>query len=231
VRVLVCAATRAERDACTRGIVASARSAHEVLLTGVGPLRAARSLAQRLARGVLPDLVVSSGFAGALSPELALSSWIAGARVSEWNGVARVPVETVSLVCAPGLLRCDVPSSSTLMSANDALHDAVPDPASGTPLVGDMESAALAREAGGRGVPFAIVRLISDTPAHPLPSFVSPFAAAMSAPSTASRVAHAGRGLCAAVADPRGVVRLVRESARWLRDLEEGWKTLGPWPA
>jgi hypothetical protein len=231
VRVLVCAATRAERDACSRGIVASSGvAAHEMLLTGVGPLRAARSLAQRLARGVLPDLVVSSGFAGALSPQLALSSWIAGARVSEWNGVARVPVEAVSLVCAPGLLRCDVLSSSTLMSANDALDHAVPTPGSG-PIVVDMESAALAREAGRRGVRFAIVRLISDTPAHPLPSFVSPFAAAMSAPTTASRVAHAGRGLCAAVADPLAVARLVRESASWLRDLEDGWKRLGPWPA
>jgi nucleoside phosphorylase len=199
-----------------------------MLLTGVGPLRAARSLAQRLARGVLPDLVVSSGFAGALSPELALSSWVAGARVSEWNGHARVPVEAVALVCAPGLVRCDVLSSSTLISANDALDDAVPDPGSG--VVVDMESAALAREAGRRGVPFAIVRLISDTPAHPLPSFVSPFAAALSAPTTASRVASAGRGLCAAVADPFAVVRLVRDSARWLRDLEDGWKRLGPWP-
>lgn len=229
MRVLVCAATRAEHDACRRGILASARSGddevHETLLTGVGPLRAAKSLAMRLARGVLPDLVVSSGFAGALGPELALSSWITGARVCEWDGAARVPVEAGALVCAPGLVRCDVVSSSTLMSANRALRRG------SLPMVADMESAALARASGQRGVPFAIVRLISDTPAQPLPAFVSSIASAMAAETTASRLASAGRGLRAALVDPRAVVRLVKDSARWLRDLEEGWKTLGPWPA
>ncbi len=68
MRALVCAATRAEHDACRRGILASRTgvpSAYEMLLTGVGPVRAARSLARRLARGGVPDLVVSSGFAGA----------------------------------------------------------------------------------------------------------------------------------------------------------------------
>lgn len=238
MRVLVCAATRAERDACRRGILAAAAggaaggragggaTTHELLLTGVGPRRAARSLAARLARGSLPDVVVSSGFAGALSPGLALSSLITGARVSEWDGVARVPVDAGVLVCAPGLVRCDVVSSSTLVvSAEDALDG-------GSALaVADMESAALGREAARRGVPFAIVRVISDTPAHPLPAFMSPFAAAMAAEGTASRLASAGRGLRAAVAHPLAVVRLVQESARWLRALEDGWRSLAPWPA
>lgn len=219
MRVLVCAATRAEHGACARGIGAR----HEVLLTGVGPARAARTLAERLARGALPDLVVSSGFAGALTPTLALGSWITGARVSEWDGALRLSVD-VELVCAPGLVRCEVVSSSALVAPSD-----VPGAAT-TPLVADMESAALAREARRRGVAFAIVRLISDTPAHPLPAFVSPFAAALAATTTASRLAAAGRGLAAAAARPRDVVRLVTESGAWLRGLEDGWRALGAWP-
>jgi hypothetical protein len=229
VRTLVCAATRAEHDACRRGIVASggfAASAYETLLTGVGPVRAAQALAARLARGELPDLVVSSGFAGALGHELPLATWATGARVREWDGATSVAidVEGVALVQAPGLAACDVLSSSVVMSqallSDDAAGRAF------APLVADMESAALAREACRRGLSFAVARLISDTPAHPLPAFVSPFAAALAAPAVASRLRAAGRGLCAAALDPRAVVRFVEESSAWLRVLEDGWKRL-----
>jgi hypothetical protein len=223
--ILVCAATGAEHDACNRGILASGRAGHEMLLTGVGPTHAARRLEERLARGVLPDLIVSSGFAGALSSTLALATWITGVRVGEWNGVARVPVEGVSLVAGPpGLVRCEVLSSSALLSGGVTIDEGA------TPVAADMESAALAREAARKDVPFAIVRLISDTPAHPLPQFVSPFAAALSATTMTSRLTSAGRGLREAIADPRGVVRLLRESSVWLRDLEEGWRNLSHWP-
>ena len=243
MRTLVCAATRAEHDACRRGILASGvcTPSYEMLLTGVGPLRAARSLAERFARGDLPDLVVSSGFAGALGSELALSSWVTGVRIREWDGATSVAVELegVALVCAPGLVRCDVLSSSTVMSA-EMTSGAVEhehalehggDPPRSAPLVADMESAALARETCRRGVRFGVARLISDTPAHPLPAFVSPFAAALAAPTAASRLVAAGRGLRAAAGDPRAVARFVGESSAWLRALEDGWKRLGtdPW--
>lgn len=222
-RVLVCAATRAEHDACKRGLLASARSDREMLFTGVGPHRAARSLDERLSRGALPDLVVSSGFAGALSPTIALSSWVTASRVVEWNDGARVPVLGVELVEGPpGLLRCEVVSSSTLLSSKAAgLTDD-----GAEPLVVDMESAALAREAARRGVAFAVVRLVSDTPAKPLPSFLAPFAAAMAATNTSSRVALAGRGIRQALADPRGLLALATEGPEWLRQLEAGWQTL-----
>jgi hypothetical protein len=224
--VLVCAATRAEADACRRGIAAAGRLAHEVLVTGVGPRRAAQSLGARLARGAHPALVVSSGFAGALSPTLGVSSWITGIRLSEWSGVVRVPVEGVALVEGPaGLVRCEVLSSSALALASTTTPDDL------APLAVDMESAALARAAGRNGIAFAVVRMISDTPTHPLPAFLLPVAAALSATTLASRLAFTGWALCGAAANPRGVVRLVRESSAWLRDLEEGWRRLGPWPA
>ena len=70
------------------------------------------------------------------------------------------------------------------------------------PVVVDMESAALARVAARWGVAFAVVRLISDTPAHPLPAFSAPFASAMAATTTGSRLSLAGRGLFGAIADP-----------------------------
>jgi hypothetical protein len=227
-RVLVCAATRAERDACRRGIDA-AGAGHETLLTGVGPDRAARALAERLARGELPELVVSSGFAGAVGPAPELASWISAISVSEWNGVARSPVGGLALVLPSELRRCAVVSSRVLVTrgARSALAAGGPETTGDAPpVVVDMESAALARTAAGHGVAFAVVRLISDTPAHPLPAFLAPFTAALSATSVASRLALAGRGLSGALADPRGVVRLAREGAAWLRELETGWSRL-----
>jgi len=196
-----------------------------MLLTGVGPHRAAHSLEMRLARGERPDLVISSGFAGALSPTLALSSWVSGARVGEWNGARAVPVDGVALVKGPpGVVRCEVCSSSELavggaMTLADAAH----------PVVVDMESAALARVATRWEIAFAVVRLISDTPAHPLPAFSAPFASALAAMAAGERLSLAGRGLVGAMVDPRGVVRLVRQSLACLRELEAGWQRHAEW--
>jgi hypothetical protein len=231
-RVLVCAATRTERDACKRGIdtfVHSTSASHEVLCTGVGPSRTARSLADRLARGPLPDLVISSGFAGALGPELAISSWISGVSVDEWTGGHRTPVDGVKIVLGPAdFVRCDVLSSNELVTdlGGDAL--ACKD---GRPLVVDMESAALARETSDKGVPFAVLRLISDTPAHPLPSFMAQVTAALAAGSATSRITHGARGLGGLVRNPRGALRLATEGPAWLRQLEAGWVGLAAWSA
>ncbi len=188
-----------------------------MLLTGVGPQRAARALAARLAHGSLPDLVVSSGFAGALTTTLALSSWITAVRLCEWEGDSRVAVEDVELLPAfPHLVACEVLSSSTL--ASTVLEGA-------DPIAVDMESVALAREAGRRGVPFTVVRLVTDTPAQPLPAFLAPFTAALAATTSRARVAHAARGIRSALADPRAAAQLLADGPRWLRALEEGWRT------
>jgi hypothetical protein len=214
-RVLVCAATKAEHDACKRGI-ARADARHEMLVTGVGPVRAARALAERLSRASLPDRVVSSGFAGALSASLALSTWITAATLAEYGHEdddehSRVPVEAFA-----GLVACEVRSSDTLVSGE------VPG-RSGLPIAVDMESVALARECARRGVAFTVVRLVSDTPAHPLPAFLSPFTSALAATEAAARIGHAARGVRAALADPRGVGRLLADGPMWLRRLEDGW--------
>jgi hypothetical protein len=180
----------------------------------------------------LPDVVVSSGFAGALSPTLALSSWITGVRVSEWDAgdSLLLEVDGVALVYAPGLEHCDVISSRTLVVPGSS--SPLPDqpnasPRANVPCVVDMESAALAREARRRGVGFAVARLVSDTPAHPLPAFMAPFATALAATAAGERLVAGGRGLYAAAGDPRAVVRFLTESAAWLRALEDGWTRLG----
>ncbi|MDB4935240.1 MAG: rane protein-like protein [Labilithrix sp.] len=220
-RVLVCAATRAERDACERGIAGAAAPAgfeHEVLLTGVGPVRAARALDERLGRGAHPDLVVSSGFAGTLSTTLALSSWITAARLAADPGERVTKVEAY-----PGLIACEVRSSMTLVKAAAAPRSAGRD--DGLPIAVDMESVALAHEAARRGVSFSVARLVSDTPSDPLPDLLSPITSALAATRTLTRLGFAARGVRAALADPRGLVRLLADGPTWLRRLEEGWRS------
>jgi hypothetical protein len=104
------------------------------------------------------------------------------------------------------------------------------DVASPRPVAVDMESAALARVAASRGVPFAVVRMISDTPAQPLPELLAPLASALSSTGTRARFKFAGRALRSALMSPRQTVKLVRESGGWLRELEDGWRHLAHWP-
>jgi Phosphorylase superfamily len=222
VAVLVCAATRSELGACARGVGASgvASTAFEMLRTGVGPAHAARALGDRLARDPRPGLVVSSGLAGALDAGIPVGTWVTATRVAEWRAGALAEVDVLLREPLDGALRCHVVSSGHLYEAGDRRGLA----GLGSPAAVDMESAALAREASKRGIPFMILRLVSDTPDHPLPAFLSPFAAAMAATDTRSTLAHAARGVGSALVDPRGIARLLRDGAAWTRDIAQGWE-------
>jgi nucleoside phosphorylase len=223
VTILVCAATRPELDACARGIRASGAvpGAFEMLLTGVGPVRAAKRLGARLEGGERPSLVVSSGFAGVLTAGIEVGSWVTATRVTERRSDALVEVGEVTLREGPEpALPCSVISSGHLL-----LGDASPRNAgNGSALAVDMESAALAREAGKRDTVLMVLRLVSDTPQQPLPGFLAPIAAAMAATGARSMLAHAARGICSAFVDPRGVVRIVRDGAERTRELAQGWE-------
>ena len=158
--ILACAASRTEAGACAvEGV--------EVLRTGVGPARAAAALTRRLARGPRPSLVVSSGFAGALSAHLPLHACITAGAVHRLEGGRAVPLALGpgALRMAQGLPRCALLSASVVTRATA--------PALPAPSVVDMESAALAEVAAAAGVPFAVLRIVTDTPAAPFPAFVT----------------------------------------------------------
>lgn len=221
MRVLVCAATRTEHDACEEGIAAAGIdprvATFEMLLTGVGPERARRSLEARLlaragSSSLLssPSLVVSTGFAGALDRSFARLSWVTATKVRD--------VADVDLREGPSeVARCEVVSSKELVATSGAsasLEGGV---------VVDMESAALAEVARSRSIPFMVLRLVSDTPDAPLPAFLSPFTNALAAETTSSRLRFAARGLRSALGDPRGVASLLREGREWTASLRDGW--------
>jgi len=223
VRVVVCAATRTEHDACEEGIAAAGIdprvATFEMLLTGVGPDRARRALEARLpsiARSSSPSspsspsLVVSTGFAGALDRSFARLSWVTAAKVRD--------VADVDLREGPSeAARCEVVSSKELVATSGASASLE------AGVVVDMESAALAEVARARSIPFMVLRLVSDTPDAPLPAFLSPFTNALAAETTSSRLRFAARGLRSALGDPRGVASLLREGREWTTSLRDGW--------
>ena len=91
--ILVCAATGTEADACRRGIADAMAPGIEVLTTGVGPARATAALAERLlacgggSPAPRPALIVSSGFAGALTAGLAPLAWVTASSVHRLVGL------------------------------------------------------------------------------------------------------------------------------------------------
>gem|GEM_PF-997893 len=243
MHALVCAATRAEHDAIADGLRAAGQAGAKgiaLLVTGVGAARARDALAARLgAKAPRPSLVVSAGFAGAATAGLAPGDWVTAARLfaCEEKGRAALPLGGVAVrevfVAALRVARCDVLSVPELAvdaasvigeSGDDGGGDAV----EARPLVVDMESAALANVAAARGICFAVLRMISDAPDAKLPGFLAPFTNALASTSTRERLTHAARGARGALADPRGVLRLVRDGARWTRQLADGWTHAAP---
>ncbi|HEX3851587.1 MAG TPA: hypothetical protein VHW01_11515 [Polyangiaceae bacterium] len=224
--LLVCSATKSEHEACALGIRDAGARGFESLLVGVGPRHAARRLRERLASGPAPSLILSCGFAGALAGELAQGTWIMAETLSEWTDGALLPITAPAPLPVAVLdwphSRCDLVSADHLIRPDSPLCRL----ASIRPLVADMESAALAREAAACGVTFSVARLVSDTPDHPLPEFLSPFTAALASSGAGPRFTLAARGIGSAFTDPRGVARLLSEGRRLTKQLRTDFRKL-----
>lgn len=221
--ILVCAATGAERRACAWGIAASGARGLVVLRTGVGLSRAGRTLAGQLSRGERPSLVVSSGFAGSLSPGLEPLTWVTGLSVHRLAGGRSTPVEL------SGRLRCVTPGPvpCAVVSSDEVLASGLPPADLPGRVAVDMESAALAEVAAAAGIPFAVLRLVTDAPGAPLPP-IGRAAGAVLASHAALERAELAVQLGAEVArDPAAALRFVRQSLGWCRRLREGWKVFG----
>ncbi len=234
--ILVCTATQTEHDAVVAGIHDSGASdgARDigVLIVGVGPAHAAKSLHARLVDTTrpTPSRIVSTGFAGIVTGNVPFGAWITTEKLFDWDGASLTP-----LSCKPprpldalliGTVHCDVVSTDHLVERGSKLRQVAVPGGEGRSLAVDMESVALAREAAARGIDFSVARLVSDTPRHPLPEFLAPFTAAMSSEGGFDRLTQAARGLRTAFGDPRGVARLLMEGKSWTRRLRAGWSTL-----
>lgn len=110
------------------------------------------------------DGIISFGMAGALVPDLALGDWVIGSRVGahdcdpHWIAAlsARLPAARVGPIHADGKLISDPNEKTNLNRTSGA-------------LAADMESHIAARIAAEAGLPFAVLRCISDEAAAALP--------------------------------------------------------------
>ena len=143
-----------------------------VALSGVGPERAGRAALQLLEAGA--TALVSWGVAAGLDPELRTGSLLLPERVIGTDGATyrvtawwhadlcrrvppRIAVHTGPLAEANGLLQ-----TAREKRALFEQHGAI---------AADMESAALARVAGARGVPFVVVRVVADPAGRRVPGW------------------------------------------------------------
>ncbi len=225
--ILVCAATSTEAAACRRGIADAAAAGIDVLTTGVGPARAAAALARRLLAGASdgtlspderPTLIVSSGFAGALTAGLAPLAWVTASSVHRLVGdrVVEVALPRGLLRVAEDAVACQV------VSADHAVAHGVIGVSELAAV--DMESAALAEVAATARLPFLVLRLLTDTPAHPLATVGRALAAALAATGAASQAAHGARAALDAARAPTQAAAFVRDALRWRAQLRAGWR-------
>jgi hypothetical protein len=162
--ILVCTATATETRACRRGLRGA--SGFEVLPTGMGPERAERALANRLKRGPRPDEIHSTGFAGSRVPRIEVGTWILATRL-RGPGLAELALDSSSWKAR--LERAGIAHECVSLQSVERVAGAGAKLDSDTV---DMESSALARVARKHGIPFHVLRLVSDSPALPIPESV-----------------------------------------------------------
>lgn len=141
--------------------------------TGDGPRRAASGAARFLERHK-PSAVIGAGLAGALTPNLAVGDLVVSRRVrGEAGDVATPDPRLLERALAGGRAKAatlvTVDRPVVYAAAKSALAAGA---ASGELLAVDMESTAWAREAAARGIPYLVVRVISDAAGEELPAFL-----------------------------------------------------------
>lgn len=129
-------------------------------LSGMGAAAAARTAAE-LPQGL--RAIVAAGFCGALDPTLRVADLVVADEVIDEATGERFAADPGLLAAAPGRRGALVSAARLARTPADRAR------LSGTAV--DMESAALARVAAGRGTPFLALRAVTDETRHRLPDF------------------------------------------------------------
>lgn len=164
------------REARFRGTFVEARiGAADVALclTGDGASNAGRA-ADLLCEAVRPAALLGAGVAGALSPGLAVGDVLVSRRIHDSHGDvappdARLLSQALENTQARAGTFLTVARPIVLASLKTALLQTLDD---GGPSAADMESAAWARAAASRGIPYLVARAISDRAEEDLPEYL-----------------------------------------------------------
>jgi hypothetical protein len=242
MKVLVCAATSVEARACRAGIArAGCADQVEVLPTGIGRAAAEAALRARLSGSRpsttgtpdsssakeakapwRPELIVSSGFIGARAATLEVGGWVLASAVAARGSEAILTSGRLLTVLERSPLRWSVATCVTVDRILGGSEEA-PD---GAETV-DMESHALALVSAEAEIPFDLFRLVSDTPAEPIPGWIGTFAAA-SQQSGNERVRKWMSGSFGLLREPLDSARFIARTSRLPGRLSEGWSQLAP---
>ena len=198
--ILLCAATSIEARACRAG-TSSATRLIEVLKTGMGLKNAEEALRARLQNNQKPSLIVSTGFAGSWSPRYRVGDWVVGKTIAYENRWAPLDLNPARELL-PNQERLPRGDFRTLL-----------EPAIGNDeVLVDMESFSWAKVAHEFRVPFLILRMISDSPSHPLPRTIQHLA-----------TGSIGRGILSLPSEPRALAKFIARGARLPGLLKQGW--------
>lgn len=187
-------------------------------MTGDGCARAGCGVSLLLGESPA-SLVIGAGAAGALVPSLRAGEIVVAARVVDAEGDAPPPeagwvARATALGARPAtFVTVARPMTSPEEKREVALRFGIPDSTAATV---DMESAAWARAAAGRGIPSVILRAVSDTLEEDLPGFLP---SCLSADGSVDRAAVARRLLLRPAALPKLL--------RMRRRVREGSEALG----
>ncbi|HWZ85602.1 MAG TPA: hypothetical protein VN032_05330 [Thermoanaerobaculia bacterium] len=170
--------------------------------TGDGAVRAGRGAAA-LCDAHHPRVLVGMGVAGALSDDLSVFDIVAARHVRDASAEAPPPDAALlaRALAIPGAREATLVTSAGPVVSPAAKAALAAAAGSATAAV-DMESAAWARAAADRQIPYAILRIISDGPHEDLPGYLPD---CMDAEGSIRRAAVALR----AIARPWSIPRLV----------------------
>jgi nucleoside phosphorylase len=175
-----------------RGAVGAQIGTTDVVIAATGD--GAKMACERAAvfcDGLRPFAVVGAGIAGALSPGLGAGAIVASSRVRDSSGDAPAPdARLLSRALEAGA------AAATLLTVTKPVTAAAEKRRLAASLEGtsavDMESAAWARVAASRGIPYLVVRSIIDQAEEDLPDYL---AACMGEDGTIRRGAVVARAL------------------------------------
>ncbi len=221
--ILVCAATSVEARACRKGVdQARASARYEILQTGMGLEKARAALENRLLDSGRPrvSLVISTGFAGSWTRSLSAGAWISGASIESHLAEQRFDLGLGLNSFSASLAR--VISISQACSEGEAGVFVDSD----LPIAVDLESSSLAEVCRDRGIPFQILRLISDSPDAPLPRCIGCFASVFTAPSAREKFRSLLQGLSLVIAEPLSLARFIARGTKLPSLLSQGWKEI-----
>jgi adenosylhomocysteine nucleosidase len=148
---------------------------HEVALAATGDgARNARDGIDALLAASVPRALVVIGVSGALSPELATTDLIVASRVVDEDGSGHdADVESVAAATrATGGRPAVIMSARRIADSVDEKRRLARQAGGGLAVV-DLESASYVAAAGGAGIPWIVLRAVSDSAGEALPALLN----------------------------------------------------------